>query len=64
MLVYSRYGLHGELGRSGGITLYGGQKMSEGIPPYVGIFDIPGPLAPMLAGLGVILSNKKGGSGS
>ena len=32
--------------------------VAEGTPPYVGIFDHKGPLSPMLAGLGVVLSRQ------
>ena len=54
--VYGMYGFDGVLLRDYSIYLYGGQRVAEGIPPYVGIFDHKGPLAPMLAGLGVVLS--------
>jgi len=30
--------------------------VADGVPPYVGIFDHKGPLAPMIAGLGVMIS--------
>ncbi len=56
-VLYYRYGLDGGISRDGAIYLYSGQMMAEGIPPYVSIFDHKGPLAPMLAGAGVILSN-------
>jgi len=38
------------------IYLYSGQRMAEGVPPYVSVFDHKGPLAPMISGLGVMLS--------
>jgi len=38
--VYSQYGLYADLGRTNGIVLYSGQKMAEGIPHYVSIFDV------------------------
>src|SRR5918997_274739 len=60
--VYSRYGLSGELGRDASIYLYGGQKMAEGLLPYVSIFDYKGPLAQMLPGFGVIISKQLGWS--
>jgi hypothetical protein len=54
--VSSWYGLGGGLSRDGAIYLYSGQRMAEGLPPYVSVFDHKGPLAPMLAGAGVMLS--------
>ena len=44
------------MSRDGALYLYSGQRMAEGVPPYVSVFDHKGPLAPMLAGAGVILS--------
>src|SRR3712207_6056817 len=54
--VSSLYGLGGGLSRDGAIYLYSGQRMADGVPPYVSVFDHKGPLAPMLAGAGVMLS--------
>jgi DolP-mannose mannosyltransferase/Dolichyl-phosphate-mannose-protein mannosyltransferase len=56
--VYSLYGFNGVLLRDYSIYLYSGQRMAEGVPPYVSIFDHKGPLSPMLAGLGVVLSKQ------
>src|SRR5215210_2261973 len=55
-LVYSTYGFEGVLLRDYSIYLYSGQRMAEGVPPYVSVFDHKGPLPSMLAGLGVMLS--------
>ena len=55
-LVYGMYGFDGALLRDYSIYLYSGQRVAEGIPPYVGIFDHKGPLSPMIAGFGVMLS--------
>jgi hypothetical protein len=52
--VYSLYGFEEVLLRDYSIYLYSGQRMAEGIPPYVSIFDHKGPLSPMLAGLGAM----------
>jgi len=60
--VYSQYGLYADLGTTNGIILYSGQKMAEGIPHYVSIFDVITPLGPMLAGLGVLVSKQLGWS--
>src|SRR5918911_4049715 len=55
-LVYSMYGFEGVLLRDYSIYLYSGQRMAEGVPPYVSIFDHKGPRSPMIAGLGVMIS--------
>jgi hypothetical protein len=55
-LVYGMYGFEGVLLRDYSIFLYSGQRVAEGVPPYVGIFDHKGPFSPLLAGLGVVLS--------
>ncbi|MBI2845309.1 MAG: DolP-mannose mannosyltransferase, partial [Chloroflexi bacterium] len=59
--VYSLYGLDGNLGRDPAIFLYAGQRMADGVPPYVSIFDHKAPLAYILPGLGVIISRLWGG---
>src|SRR5918912_1252319 len=56
VFVYGMYGFDGALLRDYSIYLYSGQRMAEGVPPYVSIFDHKGPLSPMIAGLGVMLS--------
>jgi hypothetical protein len=56
VFVYGMYGFDGVLLRDYSIYLYSGQRMAEGVPPYVSIFDHKGPLSPMIAGLGVMLS--------
>lgn len=54
--VYGMYGFDAFLFRDSGIYFYGGQRMAEGVPPYVSIFDHKGPLPVAFAGLGVVLS--------
>jgi hypothetical protein len=56
VFVYGMYGFDGALPLDYSIYLYSGQRMAEGVPPYVSIFDHKGPLSPMIAGLGVMLS--------
>ena len=56
--TYSLYGFDGVLLRDYSIYLYSGQRMAEGVPPYLSIFDHKGPLSPMLAGLGVMVSKQ------
>ena len=54
--VYYGHSFEGALSRDNAIYLYSGQRMAEGIPPYVSIFDHKGPLAPMLVGVGVVIA--------
>ncbi len=58
VVVYTLYGFDGVLLRDYSIYLYSGQRMAEGIPPYASVFDHKGPLSPMLAGLGVMVSHQ------
>jgi hypothetical protein len=60
IFVYGMYGFDGALLRDYSIYLYSGQRMAEGIPPYLSVFDHKGPLSPMIAGLGVMLSQLLG----
>jgi len=57
-VVYSQYGFRASLTRDGAISLYAGQRMAQGVPPYASIFVNWGPLAAMLAGLGAMLSKQ------
>lgn len=43
-------GINSPLKRDPGIYLYSAQRVAEGIPPYVGIFDHKGPGAPLMFG--------------
>ena len=54
--MYGLYGFDGMLPLDYSIYLYSGQRMAEGIPPYLSVFDHKGPLSPMIASLGVMLS--------
>ena len=54
--VYSRYGFHRPLVRDSAISMYSAQRMADGVPPYVSTFDNKGPIAPIMAGFGVMLS--------
>jgi hypothetical protein len=62
VFTYSQYGLSAQLGATNSINLYSGQRMAEGIPHYVSIFDVITPLGPMLAGVGVMISKQLGWS--
>ncbi len=59
-IVYSQFGFYGKLLRDDAVFLYGGQRMAEGIPPYVGIFDVKGQIAPTVAGIGAVISKWAG----
>ena len=56
IFVYSLFGLNGELFGDDALMLYSGQKMADGVPPYVSTFYNLAPLGPMLMGLGVIVA--------
>lgn len=62
LLVYPVHNLASGLSRDGAIYLYSGQQLLEGVPPYVSIFDHKGPLAPLISGLGVLISKILGTS--
>lgn len=50
--VYSLYGFQERMFIDNAMIMYSGQRMAEGIPPYVGIFYNKAPLSPMLVGGG------------
>ncbi|MBI2845315.1 MAG: DolP-mannose mannosyltransferase [Chloroflexi bacterium] len=54
--LYSLYGQDGKFLGDDAIFMYGGQRLAEGVPPYVSVFDHRGPLGTIIAGLGVLLS--------
>lgn len=58
--IYGQYGFHGTLVRDDAIYLYSGQRLADGIPPYVSVFDHKGPLAPLLSGFAVVISRLLG----
>lgn len=53
-VVYSLHGFEAAMDRDVGIYAYGGQQFIDGVPPYESIFNVTGPLAHMLAGIGVL----------
>ena len=52
--VYLPHGFDGKLSRDLGLYAYGGQRLAEGVPPYVGIVNITGPLAYLVPGVGAV----------
>lgn len=53
LAVYAQYGSEGTLIRDDAVYVYAGQQLARGVPPYQSVFDAKGPVAPLLAGLGV-----------
>ncbi|HEX5860525.1 MAG TPA: glycosyltransferase family 39 protein [Nocardioides sp.] len=60
LVVYLVHGLEGPLLRDSGIYAYGGQRVAEGVPPYVGIANRAGPLAHLLPGGAVFVGRTVG----
>lgn len=58
--IYGQYGFQGKLTRDDANLLYSAQRMAEGEPPYVSMFNHTVPLPPLLAGLGVMAANRFG----
>jgi hypothetical protein len=56
VIVYGGFGFEGKLLRDDAMFIYGGQRLVDGAVPYVGMFDVKGPIAPMAAGIGVAIS--------
>jgi hypothetical protein len=54
--VFSQAGFEGRLSRDEAVVLYSGQQMAQGVPHYISIFNHSGPLAPLMAGLGVSIA--------
>lgn len=59
-LLYAQYGFQGTLLRDDALYVYGAQRLLDGVPPYVGVFDHKGPLAVFLDGAGVGLARAFG----
>jgi hypothetical protein len=60
LLVYALPGFQASLGRDPATFIYGGQRFTEGIPPYRGIFNSVGPIGDMVAGVGIGLGRLLG----
>jgi hypothetical protein len=58
--LYGQFGFQGKLNRDDANLLYSSQRMAEGIPPYISIFNHTVPIPPLLGGLGVAISKKMG----
>ncbi len=55
--VYALHGYQGVLERDLGVFTYGGEHVTRGIAPYVGIFNSVGPLADAVPGLAMWLGH-------
>jgi MFS family permease len=53
-------GFDGELSRDLGLYMYAGQRVADGVPPYVGVMNRSGPLAHLAPGLGAWLGDRVG----
>jgi hypothetical protein len=51
VVIYALHGYDGELSRDLGVFTYGGEQLTHGVPPYVGVFNSVGPLADAVPGL-------------
>lgn len=58
--LFSRFGINGSLSRDESIYAYGGQQLSHGVAPYLGIFDPKGPMATWIAGLASVAAHAVG----
>ncbi|GAA4130354.1 hypothetical protein GCM10022215_43890 [Nocardioides fonticola] len=52
-VVYAVHGFEGTLVRDLGVFTYGGQRVADGVLPYVGIFNTVGPLADAVPGAAI-----------
>ncbi|MFL6135116.1 MAG: hypothetical protein ACJ72A_20090 [Nocardioidaceae bacterium] len=58
--LFTRFGINSTLSRDESIYTYGGQQLSHGVAPYVGIFDPKGPIATWLGGLASVAAHALG----
>lgn len=56
VITYGLYGFNEYLSYDSAVYAYSGQRLAEGIPPYISIFDNKGPLSPFFAGFGAIFA--------
>jgi Dolichyl-phosphate-mannose-protein mannosyltransferase len=60
LLVFAVHGFNGFLSRDLGIYAYAGQRVADGVPPYLGVLNRAGPLAHLLPGIGVVIARTVG----
>jgi hypothetical protein len=62
VVLFSRYSIHDLLSRDESIYVYGGQRLTHGVAPYVSIMDPKGPISTLLCGLGAGIAKLFGGN--
>lgn len=55
-IVFIQYGFEGTLRRDAALYLYSGQQMAQGVPPYVSVFEVKGPLTYLIPGIGASIA--------
>jgi hypothetical protein len=60
VLLFTRFGIDGNLSRDEAIYSYGGQQLADGVPVYLGIFDPKPPLPTFLTALAVLAARVLG----
>jgi hypothetical protein len=60
LVVYALHGSNGALTRDLALYTYAGQRVADGVPPYVGVLNRAGPLAHLLPGAGAAIARLGG----
>ncbi|MCW2793755.1 MAG: hypothetical protein JWO76_2853 [Nocardioides sp.] len=60
LVTYLLHGFDGYLSRDLGVYAYAGEKVADGVPPYVGILNRAGPLAHLIPGIGAFAARAVG----
>lgn len=55
MFVTKCFGFEGKLYRDTANYVYSGQRVIEGTPPYTGLFDVKGPVSPLICGISLAI---------
>ncbi|QBR93659.1 hypothetical protein EXE57_16290 [Nocardioides euryhalodurans] len=58
--VFLLHGFRGNLGQDAAVYAYAGQRVADGVPPYVGILNRSGPLAHLVPGVGALVGRVVG----
>lgn len=61
-VVYSQFNIYGKFSRDSAIYVYGGQRLTHGVPPYASEMDPKGPIPSILCGFGVAVARLLGRS--
>ena len=60
LFVYTRYGFSGRLGFDEGLSAYGAGQLTQGVPPYVSVFVIKGPMSMFVLASAILLGDVAG----